>query len=258
MSTRACGSCRSSPTTTRTWRARSPPTASSGPAATPRASPTSARSVAALTVARYPMNVFYNAGKAAEMTDEYNWIYTTKASGGSGICENNPAPPACPRRWTRPPATRTTSSPGRRGPPSRTSWATTRGRTYVHQSNLAEERILYPVLDKVLDALQGAVRRQRPDREPAEKDTGTELPAGRPGTRRGRRPGHRLPDRRRRHRAGAQGRVRTRHRAEGTRKQLFVGTTAFGTAYAGLRSDWSSPELLQSATTLQLPATPTA
>lgn len=50
---------------------------------------------ATLTVPRYPMNVFYNAGHTNEEVDEYNWIYTSKADGGSGICESSAYPPAC-------------------------------------------------------------------------------------------------------------------------------------------------------------------
>ncbi|MEV5316033.1 hypothetical protein AB0L27_36580, partial [Streptomyces sp. NPDC052610] len=49
----------------------------------------------ATTVPRYPMNIFYNAGRAAEQVDEYNWIYTSRAQGGSGICEDNPATTTC-------------------------------------------------------------------------------------------------------------------------------------------------------------------
>ena len=35
------------------------------------------------------MNVFYNASTAASETDEYNWIYNSKANGGSGLCETS-------------------------------------------------------------------------------------------------------------------------------------------------------------------------
>ncbi len=34
---------------------------------------------AALTVPRHPMNVYYNVGTEAEMTDEYNWMTTTSS-----------------------------------------------------------------------------------------------------------------------------------------------------------------------------------
>ncbi|MGW0901488.1 hypothetical protein ACWD0G_31740, partial [Streptomyces goshikiensis] len=40
----------------------------------------------------------------------------------------------------------------------------------------------------------------------------------------------------------------------GTKKQLLLGTADFGTAYAGNRSAWTSPDLLQSAVTLRLPS----
>jgi hypothetical protein len=39
----------------------------------------------------------------------------------------------------------------------------------------------------------------------------------------------------------------------GTTKQLLLGTTAFGTPYAGRLSAWTTPELLQSAVKLNLP-----
>ncbi|GAB2849466.1 hypothetical protein GCM10022221_56140 [Actinocorallia aurea] len=105
---------------------------------------------AALTVPRYPMANYFNVGTAAEMTDEYNWIYTSRADGGSGICEDNPQIMTCIRPLD--PATgyqqhilpldaRITLTHIMRNDPRP---------HYVHQSNLAEERILYPLLDKVL------------------------------------------------------------------------------------------------------------
>ncbi len=40
----------------------------------------------------------------------------------------------------------------------------------------------------------------------------------------------------------------------GTKKQMLLGTADFGSAYAGNRSAWTAPELLQSAVTLKLPS----
>ncbi|GAA3237188.1 hypothetical protein GCM10020256_56480 [Streptomyces thermocoprophilus] len=40
---------------------------------------------------------------------------------------------------------------------------------------------------------------------------------------------------------------------DGTKKQLLLGTSAFGTPYAGKRTGWDQPALLQSALTLKLP-----
>jgi hypothetical protein len=101
------------------------------------------------TVPRYPMNIYYNVATAAEEVDEYNWIYTSKADGGSGICENNP--------------TSTCITP-LGGAAAFTSYivpiesrialghvvSTDPRPHYAHQSNLTEDRILYPVLDSVL------------------------------------------------------------------------------------------------------------
>ncbi|RJQ76307.1 hypothetical protein D5S17_18775 [Pseudonocardiaceae bacterium YIM PH 21723] len=44
---------------------------------------------------RHRITVFYNVGTKQEMADEYNWIYTSRANGGSGICEDNPATTTC-------------------------------------------------------------------------------------------------------------------------------------------------------------------
>lgn len=47
------------------------------------------------TVPRYPMNIFYNATTTTQEVDEDNWIYTTRANGGSGLCEDNPTISTC-------------------------------------------------------------------------------------------------------------------------------------------------------------------
>ena len=101
------------------------------------------------TVPRYPMNIFYNVATQAEEVDEYNWIYTSKADGGSGICENNP--------------TSTCIAPLDVGTGFSSYIVPLEARTallhvlsnspkphYAHQSNLAEDRILYPVLNKLI------------------------------------------------------------------------------------------------------------
>ncbi|MET0391172.1 MAG: hypothetical protein ABW321_34690 [Polyangiales bacterium] len=103
----------------------------------------------ARTSPRYPMNIFYNVGKKAEETDEYNWIYTSAANGGSGICENNPTSTCIEPldletgydNYIVPIEARNallhivSNSPRSH---------------YAHQSNLAEDRILYTALNKIL------------------------------------------------------------------------------------------------------------
>ncbi len=104
------------------------------------------------TLPRHPMNIFYNVATAEEEVDEYNWIYTSRAHGGSGICEDNPATTTCitpldPRTgfadYIVPIETRIALRHIVSGDPRP---------HYAHQSNLAEGRILYPVLDSVLSA----------------------------------------------------------------------------------------------------------
>ncbi|AYG83352.1 hypothetical protein DWB77_05548 [Streptomyces hundungensis] len=207
------------------------------------------------TVPRHPMNVYYNVGKAAEMTDEYNWLYTSRANGGSGVCEDNPASTCMPAPLDTATGYASYIVPREaKTALSHVLWNDPRP-TYVHQSNLAEERILYPVLDRILGDYKALYADNAPIVNLREKDAGTEL---------GRRASW--------DKALASGSV-TAYRIgtavtvqapkgvaapvtapEGTVKQLLLGTAVFGTPYAGERSDWTSPEALQSAITLKLPA----
>ncbi|MEU5807104.1 hypothetical protein [Streptomyces sp. NPDC047718] len=210
---------------------------------------------AAQTVPRHPMNVYYNTGTNAEMADEYNWLYTSRAQGGSGICEDNPATSTCL------PAPLDTDTgylehivPAEARTALRHVLANDPRPHYVHQSNLAEDRTLYPVLDRVLDTYRTLYAPNTPIVNQSMKEIGTEL---------GRRAAW--------DKALAAGRV-TAYRIgtavtvkapsgvlapitapNGTKKQLLLGTADFGTAYAGNRSAWTGPEPLQSSVTLRLP-----
>jgi hypothetical protein len=104
----------------------------------------------AYTVPRHPLNVFFNVATAAEEVDEYNWIYTSRADGGSGICEDNPGTVTCITPID--PATGYASVIV----PQEIRMAFTRmlGNDprphFVHQSNITEDRLLYPLLDGLL------------------------------------------------------------------------------------------------------------
>ncbi|MER5217380.1 hypothetical protein ABT063_44370 [Streptomyces sp. NPDC002838] len=130
----------------------------------------------ATTVPRYPMNVFYNAGRAAEQVDEYNWIYTSRAQGGSGICEDNPATTTCLAEPLD-----TTTGYAERIVPLETRIALGHVLSndpkphFIHQSNLAEERIAYPVLSGVLDGYEALFAEDTPVVNPRMKDIGAEL-----------------------------------------------------------------------------------
>ncbi|MFE2066775.1 hypothetical protein ACFXDH_31105 [Streptomyces sp. NPDC059467] len=131
---------------------------------------------AAETVPRYPMNVFYNVAKAAEEVDEYNWLYTSRAQGGSGLCEDNPATTTC---LSAPLDTGT----GYAGyiVPLETRIALGHVLSddprphYIHQSNLTEDRIAYPVLNGVLDGYRALFADNTPVVSLRMKDIGTEL-----------------------------------------------------------------------------------
>ena len=208
-----------------------------------------------LTVPRYPMNVYYNVGTEAEMADEYNWIYTSAADGGSGVCENNPTSTCLDDpldtatgydAYIVPQEARTALGHVISGDPRP---------HYAHQSNLAEDRILYPVLDKVLADYQALFAADTPVQNLTQAALGTELQrradwksAVAAGDVTAYRIGSTVT-------VSAPSGTRIPVTApEGTTKQLVLGTTAFGTPYAGQRSAWTTPELLQNAVTLNLPA----
>ncbi|MFI2436915.1 hypothetical protein [Streptomyces sp. NPDC018693] len=207
----------------------------------------------ALTVPRHPMNVYYNVGTKAEMADEYNWVYTSRADGGSGVCEDNPSSTCITPLDTAtgyddyivPMEARTALGHAISGDPRP---------HYAHQSNLAEDRILYPVMERVLADYRALFADNTPLQNVRQSAIGTEL----------------------KNRAAWQAAVAankvTAYRIgttvtvtapsgtqipvtapEGTRKQLLLGTTVFGTPYAGARSDWTTPAALQSSLTLKLP-----
>ncbi|MFE9565058.1 hypothetical protein ACFYM0_28550 [Streptomyces sp. NPDC006487] len=210
---------------------------------------------AALTVPRHPMNVYYNTGTNAEMADEYNWIYTSRADGGSGICEDNPATSTCL------PAPLDAASgyldhivPAEARTAMRHVLNNDPRPHYVHQSNLAEDRTLYPVLNQVLDTYRTLYAPSAPIVNQSMKDTGVEFQ---------RRAAWNAAVAANQFTAYRIGKVVTVKAPSGvvapvtaptgTKKQLLLGTADFGTAYAGSRSTWTAPELLQSAVTLNMP-----
>lgn len=129
----------------------------------------------ALTVPRYPMNIFYNVATAAEEVDEYNWIYTSRANGGSGICEDNPQTSTCIAPLS------TTTGFTSYIVPIEVQNATQHllGNDprphFAHQSNLTEDKILYPVLDGVLAKYNAAFAANTPLLHPALSESGTVL-----------------------------------------------------------------------------------
>ncbi len=107
------------------------------------------------TIPRHPMNIFYNVGTAAEEVDEYNWLYTRRADGGSGACEDNPTTTTCIAPLDPVTGFRSHIVPQETRIALRHVLAGDPRPHYAHQSNVAEDRILYPVVDAVLSAHRG-------------------------------------------------------------------------------------------------------
>ena len=101
----------------------------------------------ATTVPRFPMNIYYNVGTQAEQLNEYNWIYMPPPAGAcvnsaTNTCRTTPA------TWADYVASETTIM-------MRHILGNDPRPHYVHQSNLAEEGTLYPVIDSVLARYKG-------------------------------------------------------------------------------------------------------
>ncbi|AZS83845.1 hypothetical protein ELQ87_05720 [Streptomyces griseoviridis] len=208
----------------------------------------------ATTVPRYPMNVFYNAGKAAEQVDEYNWIYTSRAQGGSGVCEDNPATTTC-----LPAPLSTSTGYADHIVPLETRIALGHVLSndpkphFIHQSNLAEERIAYPVLDGVLGSYQDLFATNTPVVNLRMRDIGTELKrraAWQSAVQAGQVTAYRI------------GTAVTVSAPSGIQVTATLptgttlGGTAFGTAYAGAVSGWTPSA--GTPLTLTLPASAAA
>lgn len=206
----------------------------------------------ASTVARYPMNVYYNVGKAAEAADEYNWIYTSRAQGGSGICEDHPDTTTC-----LPAPLDTATGYAQKIVPAETRTALGHVLSndpkphFIHQSNLAEERLAYPVLGGVIDGYDALFAANTPLVNERMKDIGTEL------KRRGAWKNALQANQVTAYRVGTAvtvvapaGLDVTATLPAGTR----LGTAAFGSPYAGRASGWTT----SNGTALQLTLPPSA
>ncbi|MGW0858440.1 hypothetical protein [Streptomyces sp. NPDC002690] len=208
----------------------------------------------ALTVPRYPLNIYYNAGTKADEVDEYNFIYGSRAQGGSGICDDNPATTTC----LAAPLSTTTGFDDYIVPlESRQALGHVLGNDprphYVHQSNLAEDRLLYPVLTSVLSQYRALYADTAPVVNLRQKDIGAEL------------------QRRAAWKSALSAGTVTAYRIGGdvtvqapsgiqVTATVPAGTTLggseFGTAYAGERSGWTASTGSALALTLPAPAAP--
>jgi hypothetical protein len=97
----------------------------------------------ALTVPRYPTGIYYNVGTKAEQLDEYNYVYLPPSMGGSCV---DSAVTTCftePATWDR-------YVDNEAKIMFRHLVSNDPRPHYMHQSNLAEDGTMYPVVDEVL------------------------------------------------------------------------------------------------------------
>lgn len=211
----------------------------------------------ATTVPRHPMNIFYNAGRAAEQADEYNWIYAKKADGGSGACEGSSATTCLDAPLDTATGYSSYIVPLESKIALGHVLANDPRPHYVHQSNLAEERIVYPVLEKTLGAYEGLFADNTPLVNLRMKDVGEELhkrAAWDSALAAGRVTAYRIGDTITV--TAPSGTQAPATLPAGTQATQTGNPTAFGSAYAGLRSGWATPALGRITFTLPGDAVP--
>lgn len=116
----------------------------------------------ALTVPRHPVDVYYNASTVAQEIDEYNWLYTSRTVGGSGICDDNPTTTTCIS-----PLNATTGFTDYIVPINSAIvlghlFSNDADPHYMHQSNLAGDRLAFPLINSVLAAYRSEVSTNAP------------------------------------------------------------------------------------------------
>ncbi|MBI4898600.1 MAG: hypothetical protein HY827_09595 [Actinobacteria bacterium] len=113
--------------------------------------PAQSRTGSALTVPRYPTNVYYNTSTRAQQLDEYNFLYLPPALGGACV---NTAVTTClsaPVSWKQ--------YVDAEGNMILRHMLTNDPRPhYAHQSNLTGDRVLLSVLDNAISRYRGLIR----------------------------------------------------------------------------------------------------
>lgn len=116
----------------------------------------------AVAVPRYPISVFFNTATEAEMVDEYNWIYTSRADGGSGYCEDHPETTTCIAPLNPSTGFSDYIVPFETRQSLRRMASNDPRPLFAHQSNLAEDRLLLTMLDSILGAYDSLYADNRP------------------------------------------------------------------------------------------------
>lgn len=202
----------------------------------------------ALGVPRHPINVFYNVSTAQDEVSEYNWIYTSKANGGSGICEAQPQTTTCItpldlntgwQSYILPLQVQITLGYVTANDPRP---------YYMHQSNLADDRLALQAVGSILSAYRNVFAANTPALDQIMTDAGIVLQkqgAWNQAQQGGQVSGY------------VQGNTVTITGPGGTSVPVTAPAgTAFGSAYAGEQSGWTT--LGATPTTVVLPTAPYA
>ena len=125
----------------------------------------------AITSPRYPMSLWYNVDTVASEIDEYNYLYADPSQGGGGFCQSNPAIVTC-----LPAPLNATTGFSDYIVPTETRMDLSHIMTndprphYIHQPNFTGDRIVYPVMDKILGTYKTLYGASAPIINPTETD----------------------------------------------------------------------------------------
>ena len=114
------------------------------------------------------------------MVDEYNWIYNSRADGGSGICEDNPATTTCIAPLSGPEAFDDYIVPKQVTIALGFATANDPRPSYSHVSNLADDRLLLPMVTAILSTYRSTFAANTPVAlpDPDRRDRGLHGPDG--------------------------------------------------------------------------------
>ncbi len=110
----------------------------------------------ATTIPRHPTALYYNTSTQAQAVDEYNWLYNSRANGGSGYCDDNPTTATCIAPLD--PATGFTSYivPTDAAYDLNFILSNDPRPFYAHTSNLTGDRLAYNLLNTILGSYRAA------------------------------------------------------------------------------------------------------
>lgn len=129
----------------------------------------------ATTVPRYPVDLDYNTPTARQVVSQFNWLFTTSAEGGSGLCETNEdyAPCVAPLDLESGFYDVIAAGEGRK---MFEHMARNDPRPhYLHQSNLTGDRLAYPIIDIALAEYRATYGDSMPLLNPTMTEAGVEM-----------------------------------------------------------------------------------